>query len=56
VKNSCAKPVNPEEAFSNLFGPVETSLFSPISVPSEKLLAMRKAAVIPVVHTPYDYH
>jgi hypothetical protein len=56
VKNACAKRVNPEEALRNFFEPVESSLFSPVSVPSEKLLAMRKTAVIPAVHTPYDYH
>jgi hypothetical protein len=56
VKNACAKPFNPEEASSNFLEPVETSSFSPVSVPSEKPLAMRKAAVIPVVHTLYDYH
>jgi hypothetical protein len=31
-------------------------LFSPVSVPSEKPLAARETAVIPVVHTPYDYY
>jgi hypothetical protein len=55
VKNACAKPVNPEEAFRNLHEPVETSLLSPAAVPSGKALAMGKAAVFPVVHTPYDY-
>jgi hypothetical protein len=55
VKNACAKPVNPEEPFRNFLEPVETSLFSPATVPSEKALVMRKAAVFPVVHTPYDY-
>jgi hypothetical protein len=55
VKNPCAKPVNPEEVLGNLRDPVEFSPFSPGAVPSGKPLGMRKAAVIPVVHTPYDY-
>jgi hypothetical protein len=55
VKNTCAKPVNPEEPFRNFVEPVETSLLSPDVVPNEKALVMRKAAVFPVVHTPYNY-
>jgi hypothetical protein len=55
VKNACAKPVNPEGPFRNFLELVEISLFSPVAVPSGKALVMRKAAVFPVVHTPYDY-
>jgi hypothetical protein len=54
--------INPCEKFPKYVGngtkldePVEKRFFSPASVPSENPVSKPRTAVIPVMHTLYDY-